>query len=110
MDLIPKGYLNEQNMDFLDSIQNEGDAKVLKVILGEHGYSAPTDFKALGSVDTTKVSHAMMDIVYNRINKEFQMWKRGSPAMENLRTYIQAIANQDQEKANLFWEFSLGWR
>ena len=106
MDLISKGYLNEQNMDFLDSIQNEGDAKVLKVILGEHGYSAPTGFfKALGSVDTTKVSHAMMDIVYNRINKEFSNVKKDkSPAMENLRTYIQAIANQDQEKAKTYFE------
>ena len=106
MDLISKGYLNEQNMDFLDSIQNEGDAKVLKVILGEHGYSAPTGFfTALGSVDTTKVSHAMMDIVYNRINKEFSNVKKDkSPAMENLRTYIQAIANQDQEKAKTYFE------
>lgn len=106
MDLISKGYLNEQNMDFLDSIQNEGDAKVLKVILGEHGYSAPTGFfTALGSVDTTKVSHAMMDIVYNRVNKEFSDVKKDkSPAMENLRTYIQAIANQDQEKAKTYFE------
>lgn len=106
MDLISKGYLNEQNMDFLDSIQNEGDAKVLKVILGEHGYSAPTGFfTALGSVDTTKVSHAMMDIVYNRVNKEFSnVEKDKSPAMENLRTYIQAIANQDQEKAKTYFE------
>lgn len=106
MDLISKGYLNEQNMDFLDSIQNEGDAKVLKVILGEHGYSAPTGFfTALGSVDTTKVSHAMMDIVYNRVNKEFSNVKNDkSPAMENLRTYIQAIANQDQEKAKTYFE------
>ncbi len=106
MDLISKGYLNEQNMDFLDSIQNEGDAKVLKVILGEHGYSAPTGFfTALGSVDTTKVSHAMMDIVYNRVNKEFSnVEKDKSPAMENLRTYIQAISNQDQEKAKAYFE------
>lgn len=106
MDLISKGYLNEQNMDFLDSIQNEGDAKVLKVILGEHGYSTSTGFfTALGSIDTTKVSHAMMDIVYNRVNKEFSNVKEDkSPAMENLRTYIQAIANQDQEKAKTYFE------
>lgn len=106
MNFISRGYLNEQNMDFLDSIQNEGDAKVLKVILGEHGYSAPTGFfTALGSVDTTKVSHAMMDIVYNRVNKEFSNVKKDkSPAMENLRTYIQAIANQDQEKAKTYFE------
>ena len=106
MDLISKGYLNEQNMDFLDSIQNEGDAKVLKVVLGEQGYSTSTGFfTALGSVDTTKVSHAMMDIVYNRVNKEFSNVKEDkSPAMENLRTYIQAIANQDQEKAKTYFE------
>ena len=106
MDLISKGYLNEQNMDFLDSVQNEGDAKVLKVVLGEQGYSTSTGFfTALGSVDTTKVSHAMMDIVYNRVNKEFSNVKEDkSPAMENLRTYIQAIANQDQEKAKTYFE------
>lgn len=106
MNFISRGYLNQQNMDFLDSIQNEGDAKVLKVILGEHGYSAPAGFfTALGSVDTTKVSHAMMDIVYSRVNKEFSNVKKDkSPAMENLRTYIQAIANQDQEKAKAYFE------
>lgn len=106
MNFISRGYLNQQNMDFLDSIQNEGDAKVLKVILGEHGYSAPAGFfTALGSADTTKVSHAMMDIVYNRVNKEFSNVKKDkSPAMENLRTYIQAIANQDQEKAKAYFE------
>ena len=64
MDLISKGYLNEQNMDFLDSIQNEGDGEALKVVLGERGYGTSTKFfTALGSVNTTKVSHAMMDII-----------------------------------------------
>ena len=44
MDLISKGYLNEQNMDFLDSIQNEGDGEALKVVLGERGYGTSTKF------------------------------------------------------------------
>lgn len=106
MDLISKGYLNEQNMDFLDSIQNEGDGEALKVVLGERGYGTSTKFfTALGSVNTTKVSHAMMDIIYNRVNKEFSYVKKDeSLAMENLRTYIQAIANQDQEKAKTYFE------
>ena len=47
----------------------------------------------------------MMDIVYNRVNKEFSnVEKDKSPAMENLRTYIQAISNQDQEKAKAYFE------
>lgn len=106
MDLISKGYLNEQNMDFLDSIQNEGDGEALKVVIGEQGYGTSTKFfTALGNVNTTKVSHAMMDIIYNRVNKEFSyVEKDESLAMENLRTYIQAIANQDQENAKAYFE------
>jgi hypothetical protein len=105
--LISKNYLAKENMKLLDSIQNSGDGEALKVILSEEDYGEDKKkfFKDLGGVDATNISNPMMDVVYNRVNVEFSHVNGDkSVAMDNLRAYIYAIANQDKERAAIYFE------
>ncbi|KXT71152.1 hypothetical protein [Streptococcus cristatus] len=106
MSLISRGYLTEHNMNYLDSVQEAGDGAALKIILSEPGYSTPKGFfTALGGIDTTNVSNPMMDIVYNRVNKEFGLvTDDDSVAMDHIRTFVYAIANQNREKSKIYFE------
>lgn len=106
LELIRRGYLTQNNISCLDSIQEMGDGAALKVILSEPGYSSPQAFfRALGSVDGSEVSKPMMDIVYNRVYTEFsKVDSDESPFMDNIRTYVYAIANQNQEKSKSYFE------
>ena len=105
--LISKNYLTKENMKFLDSIQDTSDGGALKVILSEMDYGEDKEkfFTDLGSVEGSNISNPMTDIIYARVNNEFsKVTDDNSTAMKNIRAFIYAIANQEQEHSGAYFE------
>ena len=94
-------------MKFLDSIQDTSDGGALKVILSEMDYGEDKEkfFTDLGSVEGSNISNPMTDIIYARVNNEFsKVTDDNSTAMKNIRAFIYAIANQEQEHSGAYFE------
>lgn len=104
LSLISAGRLTENNMQFLDSVQAEKDGEVLHILLSEGLTGAYRDrefFRKLGSVEGSKISQPMMDIVYTRVYSEFEAAYQGyiqnvqgNEALRNLESFMTALGKQ----------------
>ncbi|MBZ2097285.1 hypothetical protein [Streptococcus oralis] len=127
LSLIKNGQLTKDNMYLIGSIQNSGDGAALKEYLIKFSkdnellvrdvdqlsdeekkvyYEKLKAYHAkLGGIDTTDVSGAMMDLIYGEVIKNYSRVTEGSePEMEVLRSYVEAIANQDLKKSSTYFE------
>lgn len=108
--LISRNYLTKENMNSLDSIQDTSDGVALKILLSEKDYEGEDGTRAeffsdLGSVKGSNISNPMMDMIYARINKEFSgVNSDDSRGMLNIRAFVYAIANQEQEHSGAYFE------
>ena len=127
LSLIKNGQLTKDNMYLIGSIQNSGDGEALKGYLTKFSkdyellvqdvdqlsdeekemyYKKLKAYhKILGGINSTNVSGAMMDLIYGEVIKNYSRIKDGSePEMEILRSYVEAIANQDLERSSVYFE------
>lgn len=127
LSLIKNGQLTKDNMYLIGSIQNSGDGAALKKYLikfskdyellvqdvdqlsdeeKEMYYEKLMSYhEILGGINSTNVSGAMMDLIYGEVIKNYSRIKDGSePEMEVLRSYINAISEQDLERSSVYFE------
>lgn len=112
--LISRNYLTKENMNSLDSIQDTSDGVALKILLSEKDYYSLSEgvykaderfFRDLGNVKGSNISNPMMDMIYARINKEFSgVNSDDSREMRNIRAFVYAISNQEQEHSGAYFE------
>lgn len=112
--LISRNYLTKENMNSLDSIQDTSDGVALKILLSEKDYYSLSEgvykaderfFRDLGNVKGSNISNPMMDMIYARINKEFSgVNSDDSREMRNIRAFVYAISNQEQEHSSAYFE------
>lgn len=127
LSLIKNGQLTKDNMYLIGSIQNSGDGAALKKYLikfskdyellvqdvdqlsdeeKEMYYEKLMSYhEILGGINSTNVSGAMMDLIYGEVIKNYSRIKDGSePEMEVLRSYLNAISEQDLERSSVYFE------
>ena len=62
VDWVKDGFLNVDNMGYLDSVQESNDAKVLESLISKDDDN--TKMEQIGNVDPKNISQAMMNHVY----------------------------------------------
>lgn len=101
--MIKNGQLTDQNMQLIYSIQDSEDIVVLRILLNENGNEVEF-FENLGSVNTKHVSETMMDLVYYRVNHEYEVALQYDGAKNNIEIFIKSISKQDKDAAKDYFE------
>lgn len=101
--MIKNGQLTDQNMQLINSIQDSEDIVVLRILLNENGNEVEF-FENLGSVNAKHVSETMMDLVYYRVNHEYEVALQYDGAKNNIEIFIKSISEQDKDAAKDYFE------
>ena len=101
--MIKNGQLTDQNMQLINSIQDAKDIDVLRLLLNE-GDDKKDFFTKLGSVESKHVSNAMMDLLYYRVNQEYNLALTYEDNKQNIQTFVVTISEQDKDAAKDYFE------
>ena len=92
-----------KNGQLINSIQDAKDIDVLRLLLNEDE-NKEIFFTKLGSVESKNVSKAMMDLLYYRVNQEYNLALTSEGNKQNIQTFVVTISKQDKDAAKDYFE------